>query len=236
VKQMGAIPADYRARNGQLLVGGRTAEELVSAAGGTPLFVYDFELVEARVARFRRAFPSIALHYALKANPFGPLVQRIVPLVDGIDIASIGEALVAIGSGAAPDRLSFAGPGKRDAELEAAIARGVPVTLESENEAARLLAIADSAGVRPRVAVRVNPDFELRGSGMRMGGAGPSRSASMPSGSRPWCAPWCRAAPSFAASTSSPGRSRWTPTPSSKRRARRSRSRRGWRRVRAWSL
>jgi diaminopimelate decarboxylase len=170
VKQMGAIPADYQARNGQLLVGGRTAEALAAEAGDTPLFVYDFALVEARVARFRRAFPSIALHYALKANPFAPLVERIVPLVDGIDIASIGEALVAIGSGAAPDRLSFAGPGKRDAELEAAIARGVPVTLESENEAARLLAIADSAGVRPRVAVRVNPDFELRGSGMRMGG------------------------------------------------------------------
>jgi diaminopimelate decarboxylase len=170
VKQMGAIPAEYRSRNGQLLVGGRTAEELVSEAGDTPLFVYDFALVEARIGRFRRAFPSIALHYALKANPFGPLVQRIVPLVDGIDIASIGEALVAIGSGAAPDRLSFAGPGKRDGELEAALARGVPVTLESEGEAARLLAIAGKSGMRPRVAVRVNPDFELRGSGMRMGG------------------------------------------------------------------
>ncbi len=67
-------------------------------------------------------------------------------------------------------RVSFAGPGKRDAELEAGIAAGVTINLESEGEAARALALASRLGKIPRLAVRVNPDFELKGSGMKMGG------------------------------------------------------------------
>jgi diaminopimelate decarboxylase len=167
MKPMGPIPADFRAKGGALLIGGRKASAL---SGETPLFVYDFAMVEARIARFRAAFPSIDLHYALKANPFAPLVHRIAPQVDGIDVASIGEAQAAIEAGMAGYCVSFAGPGKRDAELEFAIHHGVTINLESEGEAARALAIAARIGVRPRLAVRVNPDFELRGSGMRMGG------------------------------------------------------------------
>jgi diaminopimelate decarboxylase len=143
---------------------------LVAEAGDTPLFVYDMSVVTRRVARFRAAFPSIDLHYALKANPFADLVKRIAPLVDGIDIASMAEALVALGAGTKPECLSFAGPGKREGELEVAIGRGVPINLESEGEAERALAIAGRLGLTPKLAVRVNPDFELRGSGMRMGG------------------------------------------------------------------
>jgi diaminopimelate decarboxylase len=170
VKAMGPIPDDFRAGDGRLLIGGRSAEALVREAGDTPLFVYDTAMIERRVARFRAALPTIALHYALKANPFAPLVARMATLVDGIDIASIGEMWVALGGGVGAERLSFAGPGKRDAELEVAIARGVTINLESEGEAERALAIGERLGVRPRLAVRVNPDFELRGSGMRMGG------------------------------------------------------------------
>lgn len=170
MKPMGPIPADFRSKGGALLIGGRKASALVRRAGVTPLFVYDFAMVERRIARFRAAFPSIDLHYALKANPFAPLVHRIAPLVDGIDIASIGEARAAIEAGMAGYCVSFAGPGKRDAELEFAILHGLTVNLESEGEAARALAIGARLGVRPRLAVRVNPDFELRGSGMRMGG------------------------------------------------------------------
>ncbi len=170
MKPTGPIPPDFVAQGGALTIGGRRAAALVAEAGDTPLFVYDIAVVERRVARFRAAFPSIDLHYALKANPFAGLVQRIAPLVDGIDIASMGEALVALGAGTKPECLSFAGPGKRDGELEVAIGRGVPINLESEGEAERALAIAARLGITPKLAVRVNPDFELRGSGMRMGG------------------------------------------------------------------
>ncbi len=170
-KPMGPIPLGFGTRDGQLLIGGRTARELVAQAGDTPLFVYDGALVRARIAALRAAMPQgLGIHYAVKANPFAPLLALMAGAVDGFDIASGGELRCALAAGMAPDRISFAGPGKRDDELEAALAAGVTLHLESEGEGARALALAERLGVRPRLAVRVNPDFELKGSGMRMGG------------------------------------------------------------------
>jgi diaminopimelate decarboxylase len=170
MKPMGAIPADYAGREGQLLIGGRTAEQLVGISGDTPLFVYDVGIVRRRIALFRDSFPGVALHYAVKANPHPPLIAAIAALVDGIDVASQGEAALAVASGMNAAGISFAGPGKRDRELQAAIAAGITINLESEAEADRALAIGLRIGHRPRLAVRVNPDFDLKGSGMKMGG------------------------------------------------------------------
>ena len=75
-----------------------------------------------------------------------------------------------LAAGIDPARVSFAGPGKRDAELEAAIIAGATLNCESEGEARRALAIGERLGSAPRLAIRVNPSFELRGSGMKMGG------------------------------------------------------------------
>jgi diaminopimelate decarboxylase len=155
---------------GPLRVAGKSAETWIEEAGDTPLFLYDFDAVDARVARLRAALPEgVAIHYAVKANPYPPLVQAMARLVDGLDVASAGELALA-SAAMSPDRISFAGPGKRDDELSAAIATGATINLESEGEAERALRIAKSAGKQPRLAVRVNPSFELRGSGMRMGG------------------------------------------------------------------
>ncbi|NNC53108.1 MAG: pyridoxal-dependent decarboxylase, exosortase A system-associated, partial [Erythrobacter sp.] len=104
------------------------------------------------------------------ANPYPALLDFIAPLVDGLDIASGGELDLIRESGIDGSRVSFAGPGKRDEELEAAIEAGVTLNLESENEARRALGIAERLGLQPRLAIRVNPDFELKGSGMKMGG------------------------------------------------------------------
>lgn len=170
MKPMGPIPEGFAAdADGRLVIGGTDVETLAAHAGDTPLFVYDFARIAARIARFRAAFPkAVALHYAIKANPMPALVAAMAPLVDGLDVASVGEMGLALATGSA--HVSFAGPGKRDRELEAAIAAGVTINLESEGEAARALAIAGRAGQVPKLAVRVNPDFDLRGSGMRMGG------------------------------------------------------------------
>jgi diaminopimelate decarboxylase len=169
-KPMGAIPAGFEAEEGMLLIGGRRADSLVEAAGGTPLFVYDLSRVAAQVASFRRHFPAVNLHYAIKANTYQPLLTYAARLVDGLDVASAGEMEAALASGTDSAEISFAGPGKRDDELAAAIAAGVTLNLESPGEAERALAIARGQGRRPRLAVRVNPDFEIKGSGMRMGG------------------------------------------------------------------
>ena len=171
MKPMGPVPPWFSAEEGMLLIGGCGAESLVDEAGDTPLFVYDMGIVEAQVRRFRAAMPeAIDLHYAVKANPFAPLLARMAVQVDGFDIASGGELEMALEAGMAPDRISFAGPGKRTDELPAAIFAGVTINLESEGEARRAIAAGAAIGKTPRLAVRVNPDFDLKGSGMRMGG------------------------------------------------------------------
>lgn len=156
---------------GELLVGGVPLSRLAERVGQTPFYAYDRSLLAARVAAVRAALPQgIGLHYAVKANPMPALVGFMRPLVDGLDVASAGEMAVALDAGANPQHVSFAGPGKREAELRQAVAAGVLINLESPREVALLAAASSALGVPARVAVRVNPDFELRGAGMRMGG------------------------------------------------------------------
>jgi len=171
MKPLGPISSSYQTIEGELSVGGRTASALVAEAGGTPLFVYSRDMIRQRVADLRAAMPErLAIHYAVKANPFEPVLLEMAGLVDGFDIASGGELAMVLAAGIDADEVSFAGPGKRDDELEAAIAAGVTLNCESANETRRALRIADKIGQIPRLAIRVNPDFELRGSGMKMGG------------------------------------------------------------------
>lgn len=170
MKPTGPIPPDYRRVEGALMIGGRSADEWIELAGDTPLFVYDLAIVRDRVARFRAAFQGIALHYAVKANPHPPLIKAIAALVDGIDVASAGEAQLALDAGMDARRISFAGPGKRDDELAMAIEAGITLNLESAGEAERALRVGRAIGRTPRLALRINPDFELKGSGMKMGG------------------------------------------------------------------
>lgn len=171
MKPLGPIPSGFTARDGELVIGGFKASELVDQAGGTPLFVYSRAMLAERMAALREATPArLAIHYAVKANPFAPLLAEMATLADGFDIASGGELEMLQAAGIPASKLSFAGPGKRDDELQAAISAGVTLNCESENEARRAIAIAENIGKIPRIAIRVNPSFELRGSGMKMGG------------------------------------------------------------------
>jgi diaminopimelate decarboxylase len=161
----------FETEAGELLVGGMPLSRLAERVGQTPFYAYDRARLAARVAAVRAALPQgIGLHYAVKANPMPALVGFMRPLVDGLDVASAGEMAVALDAGADPRHLSFAGPGKREVELRQAVAAGVLLNLESPREVALLADASSGLGVPARVAVRVNPDFELRGAGMRMGG------------------------------------------------------------------
>jgi len=161
----------FAVRQGELVVGGKRLSTLAEQVGQTPFYAYDRALLKARVAELRSALPAaVKLHYAMKANPMPAVVGLMTGLVDGIDVASAGELKVALDAGANPQEVSFAGPGKRDAELRQAVAAGVLVNLESFREVGALAAFSQALGLPARVAVRVNPDFELKGSGMKMSG------------------------------------------------------------------
>lgn len=166
-----AAMSQFRSEDGQLIVGGVPLWQLSARVGRTPYYAYDRGLLSARVAELRAVLPTtVSLHYAMKANPMPALVGHMVGLVDGIDVASGGELKVALDAGANPREISFAGPGKQPVELRQAVAAGILVNLESSREVFELAGISQELGLPARVAVRVNPDFELKSSGMKMGG------------------------------------------------------------------
>jgi diaminopimelate decarboxylase len=161
----------FAVQQGELLIGGAPLTRLAARVGRTPFYAYDRHLLTARVRELREALPrTIRLHYAMKANPMPALVHHMVSLVDGIDVASAGELKTALDAGANPREISFAGPGKTDAELRQAVAAGIVVNIESSREIPELARISRELALPARVAVRVNPDFELKSSGMKMGG------------------------------------------------------------------
>ena len=161
----------FSAQGGELIIGGVPLSRLAARVGQTPFYAYDRQLLATRVQQLRTVLPTgIKLHYAMKANPMPALVGHMAGLVDGIDVASAGELKVALDAGADPAEISFAGPGKRDAELHQAVAAGILINVESFREVPALATASQALGLPARVAVRVNPDFELKASGMKMGG------------------------------------------------------------------
>jgi diaminopimelate decarboxylase len=163
--------AAFGTTGGSLAVGGVSLERLAARVGSTPFFAYDRRLLSERVAALRSALPAgIDLSYAIKANPMPAVVQHLSGLVDSFDVASVAEMRTALDTTISADHVSFAGPGKTQSEITQAVAAGITIELESSTEASRVVAAGERLGVRPRVAIRVNPDFRVKGSGMRMGG------------------------------------------------------------------
>ncbi|WFG44935.1 pyridoxal-dependent decarboxylase, exosortase A system-associated [Pseudonocardia alni] len=163
--------ATFPVSDRSLIVGGLPVERLAERVGSTPFFAYDRSKITERVRLVRRLLPvGIELNYAVKANPMVAVVQHMSSLVDGLDVASANEMRRALDTTTPPGKVGFAGPGKSWAELTQAVAAGVTIEVESETEAQRVVQVGQTVGVRPHVAVRVNPDFAVKGSGMRLGG------------------------------------------------------------------
>ncbi|NIB43113.1 pyridoxal-dependent decarboxylase, exosortase A system-associated [Pseudomaricurvus alkylphenolicus] len=161
----------FPVRNNVLCVNDTPITEIARQIGHTPFYVYDKRLITSRIQELRKALPpQLQLHYAIKANPMAALVNHISTLVDGLDIASLGEMRIAEGASTSAENVSFSGPGKSNEELREALASGITINIESQWELQRLLRMSQDAGKVPSITIRVNPDFEVIGSGMRMGG------------------------------------------------------------------
>ncbi len=158
-------------KEGCLVFAGIPLPLLAQRIGRTPFFAYSRQLLTARIEQLRQALPSdVHLSYAIKANPMPAVVQHLSHLVDGFDVASAGEMKVALDTPMPVENVSFAGPGKRLEEVSQAISAGVLLNVESENELKAVAAEGTRLGIKPRVALRVNPGFEVKSSGLRMGG------------------------------------------------------------------
>lgn len=161
----------FPVKDNELTVGGIKISELAKRAGQTPFYVYDKSVMSKRVHELRAAMPkSLSLHYAMKANPMPEVVQHMAGLVNGLDVASGRELKVALATGTKPHDISFAGPGKSLEEIRFAVASDIVLNLESLTQLEQTESAAHALNKKARVAVRVNPDFELKSSGMKMGG------------------------------------------------------------------
>ncbi len=157
--------------NNQILVGGKTLDSISTILDKSVFYAYDKSIVKRQIERFHQAIPKqIKLHYAIKANPYLPLVNAMRDWVEGFDVASQKEMIMAVQSGMPVEDISFAGPSKQEGEIKAAIAAGVTLHVESELELSRAVQFGHELGILPIVAFRVNPAFELKASGMKMGG------------------------------------------------------------------
>jgi len=159
----------------ELSVGNISISQIDKLTGSTPFYAYDRQLIINRVTQLRNTLPkAVAIHYAIKANPYPSLVQLMAGQVSGFDVASKKEMLLAIQTGMPAKNISFAGPGKSIEDIEAAIIAGVTLHVESVGEIAKVESTAKALALKANIAIRVNPKFELKSSGMKMsGGAKP---------------------------------------------------------------
>jgi len=166
---------DYPSSSSELFVGNHPLSHLEKLVSNTPFYAYDRQLIINRVTQLTNTLPKeISLHYAIKANPFPSLVQLMATQVSGFDVASKKEMLLAIQTGMSATKISFAGPGKTAEDIEAAIIAGVTLHVESAGEIAKVELAASQLSLKANIAIRVNPKFELKSSGMKMsGGAKP---------------------------------------------------------------
>jgi diaminopimelate decarboxylase len=151
-------------KDGELTCDG-VALSAIAGAVGTPAYVYSAALVEECYRRFDDAFEPVrhVVCYAAKANSNLTLLRRLAELGAGADVVSGGELQAVLGSGFPPDRVVFSGVGKTDEEIRYAVERDLlAINAESEREIEKIDFHAAAAGVRARVALRVNPDIDAR--------------------------------------------------------------------------
>jgi diaminopimelate decarboxylase len=165
------IKAHFNSSDQKLCFGKVTVSNIV-AKYGTPLYIYDRHILDKKWSLLRGVLPpEFDISYSVKANPNRTILRYFVGKGCGLEIASGGELHKALNAGCLAHRIVFAGPGKKEVELEFALSRGIgEIHAESVLEVERINAISRRLGVQGRIALRVNPCADAQGGAMRMGG------------------------------------------------------------------
>ncbi len=139
---------------------------------GTPLYVYDGAELAGRLTGLRaRLHPSMEVFFSLKSNPNVAVCALLHANGARAEVSSMAELLTARKAGVGPENVMFLGPGKSRAEIEACLDEGIyTIICESFGELALIDRLAGERGLVTPVALRVNPAFAVKGSGLTMGG------------------------------------------------------------------
>lgn len=145
---------------GHLHIGGCDTSELAQRFG-TPLFVFDEATFRRRASDFKAAFPGATVYYAAKAFQCLAMCRMVAEEGLGIDVASGGELHTALSAGFPPERMMMHGNNKAEADLARAVDEGIgTIALDNLEEIGFVAALAEQAGRRQRVVVRVTPGVE----------------------------------------------------------------------------
>jgi diaminopimelate decarboxylase len=105
-------------------LGGPAAEEL-AREHGTPLYVYDEDELRERCGEYVAAFGADAVAYSGKAFLCGAMARLVAEEGLLLDVATGGEARLALQAGFPPGRLVLHGNAKSVSELRLALERGI---------------------------------------------------------------------------------------------------------------
>ncbi|THD04066.1 diaminopimelate decarboxylase [Panacagrimonas perspica] len=132
---------------------------------GTPCYVYSRATLERHYRAFDEALASVPhqVCFAVKANSNLAVLGVLAKLGSGFDIVSGGELRRVLAAGGDPSKVVFSGVGKTADELRFALEQRVGTfNVESESELRRLDQLAQAAGTRASIALRVNPDVDAK--------------------------------------------------------------------------
>lgn len=160
-----------RKHNGKMFIHDFSFEEIAEKYGA-PFYLYDLNTMKEKIDNIRHEFGSnIELFYAVKANSNLEILKAIRNDVDGLDISSMGEMEQSLLAGYDPGKLSFAGPGKTRRELKEAVCQNIGViSVESIRELQDIRSIALTGGIKPNIALRLNPKMLIKEFAIKMGG------------------------------------------------------------------
>jgi diaminopimelate decarboxylase len=138
----------------------------------TPIYVYDGDKISLQYEKLRSTLPEgFEIFYSMKANPLLGICQLFRKLGSSIEIASSGELYTALEAGFPPNEIIFTSPGKTYEELEYAIETGIYcINIESVEEAQMISSIAVQKSKTVNISIRINPDFSVAGSSIKMAG------------------------------------------------------------------
>jgi diaminopimelate decarboxylase len=165
------ISENFTLGNEGLTISGVDAESLIKDVG-TPLFIYDAQTISDRYTYLRENLPEeVDIFYAMKANPNLAVMKHLVNLGAGVEVASAGELYACQKVGADPGNIVFAGPSKSAEDISLAIDMGIyALNAESIGEIRLINQIASSKKKIMDIELRINPEFEVAGAAVNMGG------------------------------------------------------------------
>ncbi|MHB8173211.1 MAG: diaminopimelate decarboxylase [Nitrospirota bacterium] len=132
---------------------------------GTPVYVYSYNTLTRHFKVFDEAFSGVPhiVCFAMKANSNLAVVKSFAGLGGGADVVSGGELFRALKAGVEPSRIVYAGVGKTEREIEAALSKGILMfNIESQEELLAIDRVAGRLGLKAPVALRVNPDVDAK--------------------------------------------------------------------------